>query len=149
MTSPDNITIAEMEAHIQMLRERYIRDPLSVTAYGVVKVWSFVTILLVPIGWATAFVIWGLIFIPILRLPIFVLQALLYFPMAVVLEGTSRAWFRFPYLKPLLIIPGVSMAIIASTYLTTIGVERDDVARFRKISDAEEWPLTSLFDFRA
>ena len=149
MTSPDNITIAEMEAHIQMLRERYIRDPLSVTAYGMVKVWSFITILLVPIGWATVFVIWGLIFIPILRLPIFALQALLYFPMLAVLEGTSRAWFRFPHLKPLLIIPGVSMAIIASTYLTTIGVERDDVARFKKISDAEEWPLTSLFDFRA
>ena len=149
MNSPDNITIAEMEAEIEMLRERHIRDPLRVAAYGIVKIWSLITILLVPIGWGTGFVIWGLIFIPVLRLPIFALQALLYFPMWAVLVGTSRAWFRFPYLKPLLIIPGVSMAIIASTYLTTIGVERDDVARFKKVSDAEEWPLTSLFDFRA
>lgn len=144
----ERITITEMEAHIQMLREQYIRDPLSVAAYSMVKVWSFITMLLIPIGWVTAFVIWGVIFVPILRLPIFGLQALIYSPMLGVLWGTSWLWFRFPYLRPLLIIPGVSMAVIASTYLTTIGVERDDVARFIKLSDAEDWPLTSLLNFR-
>ncbi len=144
----EGITITELEARIQMLREQYIRDPLSVAAYSMVKVWSFIAMLLIPIGWVTAFVIWGVIFVPILRLPIFALQALLYFPMLGVLWGTSWLWFRFPYLRPLLIIPGVLTAIIASTYLTTIGVERDDVARFIKLSDAEDWPLTSLLSFR-
>jgi hypothetical protein len=136
--------IEAMERHIQGIRAIYLHGPLTIGAYTVVKIWSFISMLLVPVGWAFALVVWCVIFIPVLRLPIFAVQGLIYLPMFAVLMATSRLWFRRPYLRPLLIVPGVAMAIIASAFLTTFGVEQDQVARFRKISDAEEWPLTSL-----
>ena len=142
MTHYETLQIGHLEEHIGMLRSKHLVDILDVAAYAIVKVWSWAVLVLRPIGWITSLIIWGVIFLPILRLLVLVILDLLWHPMLGILLGTSWLWFRVRLLRPLLILPGILTAMIASSYLTIVGVEREQYARFQKLSLAEDWPLT-------
>ena len=51
MNSREELLINRYEEHIRELRSEHLVDIVDVAAYAVVKAWSWVTIVLTPIGW--------------------------------------------------------------------------------------------------
>jgi len=67
------------------------------------------------------------------------LTAIWFFPFWCFIMGTSRLWLAFPWMRPILIIPGIIGAVLAAIYLML-------VPDFKKEPDyitfMHEWPLS-------
>lgn len=99
----------------------------------------FPTMLLVPVevvttaaGGCLAGLTFGLLF---------VVLSIIWWPFLAFLLGTSWLWLRAWYLRPILLLPGVIVALVADLYVMfTPEPEKD--AKVMKLSMADEWPLS-------
>ena len=72
---------------------------------------------------------------------LFVVLSIIWWPFFALLLGTSWLWLRAWYLRPILLLPGVIVALLATLYvMLTPDPEKD--AKYAKLSMAEEWPLS-------
>jgi len=67
--------------------------------------------------------------------------SVIWWPFLALLLGTSWLWLRAWYLRPLLLLPSVIVALLATLYvMLTPDPEKD--SKYMKLSLAEEWPLS-------
>ncbi len=62
------------------------------------------------------------------------------------LLGSSWLWLKVPLLRPILLVPGVVLALIADAYVR-LAPEPERVAKWAKLTLAQEWPLSWLIVF--
>lgn len=55
--------------------------------------------------------------------------------------GASWLWLRAWYLRPLLLVPGVVISLLAHLYVM-LAPEPERDAKYSKLSISDEWPLT-------
>ena len=65
----------------------------------------------------------------------------LWLPMYGFLVGTSWLWLNAWPLRPVLLLPGVAVAVIGETYVS-LAPEPERDAKHAKLSIAQEWPLS-------
>ena len=111
-----------------------------------VKVCTFLLIVLMPVVWIVQLVV------TILKLLTFgltfmlhaLLCSLIWAPIFWLLLGTSYLWLRYWYFRPLLVIPGLLLAIVGHLILMfsppAAPVDMED--RLLQAGMTDEWPLS-------
>ena len=115
------------------------KDIFTKVARVLVKAVIFPTMLLVPVemvttalGGCLAGCTFGLLE---------VVLSIVWWPFLAFLLGTSWLWLHAWYLRPILLLPGVIVALLATLYvMLTPEPEKD--AKFLKLAIADEWPLS-------
>ena len=114
-------------------------DILTKTAILLVKVGTGVLMILTPLEIVTTSLGGCLI---ALTFGVFALVlSLIWWPFFMFLLGTSWLWLHFWYLRPILLVPGVLVAIVADLYIM-LAPEPERAAKIAKLSIAGEWPLS-------
>ena len=77
-----------------------------------------------------------------LTLGLFILVlSVIWLPFAAFLLGTSWLWLKAWYLRPVLLIPGVLVAVVAHAYVMLApDSERD--SKYTKLTLTDSWPLS-------
>ena len=115
------------------------KDIFTKVARVLVKAIIFPTILLVPVEAVTTAVggcLAGLTFDLL-----FVMLSIIWWPFLAFLLGTSWLWLRAWYLRPILLLPGVIVALVADLCVMLMPEPEKD-AKVMKLSMADEWPLS-------
>lgn len=115
------------------------KDVLTRIAVVSVKVATTALTVLVPVEIVTT-AVGGCLVALTFGVGFFVLS-LIWLPFLVLLLGTSWLWLHAWYLRPILLVPGIVIAIVANLYvMLTPDPEKD--AKYAKLSIAQEWPLS-------
>jgi hypothetical protein len=72
---------------------------------------------------------------------LFVVLSIIWWPFLAFLLGTSWLWLHAWYLRPILLLPGVIVALVADLYVMLMPEPEKD-AKYMKLSMAGEWPLS-------
>ena len=97
----------------------------------------------------------ALLVIPVVTIPLSILVALslgllaiplsvLWGPMVGLLLGSSWLWLKAWYLRPLLVVPGIVVAIIARLYISFIPDMGDKFQKIIKMGLCNSWPYSFL-----
>ncbi len=130
---------------IQSARANGPDDLLTKLTLAAVRgVCTVLSVILLPVGAITTFLggilialTFGLILIPI---------NLVWLPLFGGLAATSWLWLRAWYLRPLLLLPGVLLAIIGTIFVVLVPMPEETLRGEKALKGflASEWPLTWL-----
>lgn len=142
MYSDVDAAIHRMDLAVQIAHVEGPKDIFTTTAMGLSVVLRLilaipVTLMEIPLtflGGCAISLTFGLLLIPL---------TVLWLPQLGLLVGTSWLWLRVPILRPLLLLPGVLVAVIADTYVALMPDPEKD-SKYAKLTLATEWPLSSL-----
>lgn len=138
-------------AKVSIARARGPYDVMSQTVAPNVN--DFMLILLFPILLISAVItpvstfLFGLLFSITFGLAAFVFSVILWWPILIVLVGTSWIWIHVPLSRPLLLLPGSVFSRVAEMVTGLMPDMGDWNARAAKGAICESWPL-SLNVFR-
>lgn len=132
--------VADMEYRCTLAREFAPRDPFTILARLLM---AGISLLLTPFVLVAEFLttLIGGCLLGLTFGLLAVLLTIIWLPFLGLLVGTSWLWLRAWYLRPLLLLPGVLLAIIADTYVA-LAPEPERDAKHAKLSIASEWPLS-------
>ncbi len=131
--------IAAMEALVRSVVAHGPQDRLTLVAHRTVKVVCLACVALAPVAVITTAIGGALIAMTLGLLAVII--ALIWYPFALVLLATSWLWLNLRYLRPLLLVPGVIMAFLATVFLTvTPDPHREQ--KHAKLCLANEWPFS-------
>jgi hypothetical protein len=122
-----------------MARANAPKDFLTKLAIVLTKVLISPTLFLTPIQIFTTSIggcLIGLTFGAIA----FVLS-IIWWPFMILLLGSSWIWLRSWYSRPILLFPGVLIALISHIYIM-LAPDPEKDAKYTKLSMADEWPLS-------
>jgi hypothetical protein len=71
----------------------------------------------------------------------YLVLSVIWWPFGALLLGTSWLWFRAWYLRPLLLLPGVIVDLLATIYVMLMPDPEKD-SKYAKLSLVAEWPLS-------
>ena len=135
----------EWYSQVQLARVHSPDDPFTKLALAVVRgVCTVLSVVLFPIGVITTFLggllialTFGLLLIPI---------NLIWLPIFGALSGTSWLWLHAWYLRPLLLLPGVLLATMATIFVVLTPMPEEALRGEKALKGflASEWPLTWL-----
>ena len=133
--------VTDMDDRVQWVRRNSPDDFATMLArYVIVKVTLVMAYLLWPfdyvlrlIGKGLARLVLGLLFLMILTA--------IWFPIWLTLVGTSRLWLSTTWTRPLLLLPGVVLAVLAHSYIMLIP---DPQKEPKYVNLVREWPLSWL-----
>ena len=131
--------ISDMQHRILLAHDYAPKEPLTYIALLLVKVTTSVQTILVPIEMVTT-AVGGCLIILTFGLLIFVLTVI-WWPFLVLLLGTSWLWLIAWYLRPVLLVPGVLIANLATLYVM-LAPDPEKDSKYAKLSIAGEWPLS-------
>ena len=131
--------IPGVEYSISLAKRHAPNDILTKTAILSVKVATTVLLILTPLEWVTT-AIGGCLIAVTFGILIFILT-LIWWPFLALLLSTSWLWLRAWYLRPILLVPGVLIAILAYIYVM-LAPEPERDAKYAKLALADEWPLS-------
>ena len=132
---------SDMQARVRVARLYSPKDPITRLAVLIVKsVTAVVGIALLPVQFVTTAATGCLIAVTFGGASI--VFSIVWWPMIVLLLATSWLWIKAWYLRPLLLPPGVALAIVASAFAPLIGEFGETGSRYTKLSLSQEWPLT-------
>ena len=131
--------INDMAYRINLAKTHAPKDILTKTATLLLKVVEWVWLIFTPVEIVTT-ALGGCLIAITFGVLSFVLT-LIWWPFFLLLLGTSWLWLRASYLRPILLVPGVLVAALASLYVM-LAPEPEKEAKFAKLSIAEEWPLS-------
>lgn len=132
--------VADMEHRCTLAHEFAPRDPFTILARFLMAGISLILMPLVLVAEFVTTLIGGCLLALTFGLLALVLTAI-WLPFLALLMGTSWLWLRAWYLRPLLLLPGVLLAIVAETYVA-LAPEPERDAKHAKLSIASEWPLS-------
>ncbi len=131
--------IEDLALRVAIARSESPRDILTMIARFIV-VWttSFLGIILKPVDYAVRFI--GIAFTALV-IPFMFLALLDIIWMGVwgLLVFSSRVWLNVPLARPLLILPGMVLAIVAHVFIM-IAPDPNKVSAYASVP--QEWPLT-------
>jgi hypothetical protein len=136
-------TILDIENRAAIARLSGPQDIFTKSARAILRVGSALLIVLVPVEFVTTGAGGCLI---ALTFGLFALiLTVIWLPMWGLLMGSSWLWLKVPPLRPILLVPGVLLALIVDAYVTLAPESHD--AKWAKLTLAGEWPLTWLIVF--
>ncbi len=136
--------IQDIEGRAALARQHGPQDIFTRAALLCVKVGSTALLILLPVQVVTTAVGGCLI---ALTLGLFaILLSLIWLPFLGLLLGSSWLWLKVPLLRPILLVPGVLIALIAHAYVM-LAPEPERDAKWAKLTLAGEWPLSWLISF--
>ena len=118
-------------------------DSFTRVMWIVVKACTSALIVLLPLAWVIQF--FGVVMKWVTFGLYLLLYSLIWMPFFGLLMGTSWLWIRFQYLRPILAIPGLVLAITGDLVLMCAPpatTPNDTNDRLLQASLAEEWPLS-------
>ena len=130
-----------MDYRISLAHRKRPKDPFTYLAVFIIKFTTTVIgLLLLPVQFITTFatgllisLTFGLALIPF---------TLIWMPFIILLMTTSWLWIHAWYLRPILLLPGVAIAVLASTYSPLIAEMGETGSRYSKLSVSQEWPMS-------
>ena len=116
-------------------------DRFTQITWKVVKVLSMALTILLPLAWVVQFA--GLI-LKYLTFGLYLIlySLILWMPTMGLLLGTSWLWLRYWPLRPILIIPGIVLALVGHLILMCAPNDSDKDAVLWRVSFTEDWPLS-------
>jgi len=118
------------------------QDPLTMAAYTantILRILLFPKLLIIPIVTLALGLLVRISF-GILLLPLNVIW-MAFFAM---LLGTSWLWIRAWYLRPLLLVPGVLIAVLADVYVSFVPDMGKKYQKILKMTLCDSWPYSYL-----
>ena len=116
-------------------------DGFTRITWRVVKVLSMAMIVFLPVAWLMRFV--GAVLTPLtFGIYLIVYSIILWIPILGLLLGTSWLWLRCWPLRPVLVILGIPVALMAHLILMCAPSDRDTDAVLWKVSFTEDWPFS-------
>ena len=67
-------------------------------------------------------------------------------PIRILLLGTSRLWIAVPLSRPLVLLPGIVLACMATIYVSLTPSYGDKTAKLLSLTVAGLWPLSALVE---
>lgn len=134
---------AEVEFRLSAVRLYSARDPFTKVALATNQIASIVNLVLVPVALVTT-LITGLLIVITFGAYLVILTAI-WWGLAKLLLGTSAAWIRVPALRPVLFLPGITIALIADVFLTLNANPDGQDTKYMQLSLVEIWPLSWYF----
>jgi len=131
--------ISDMNYRISLAKAHAPKDIFTKTATLLLKVVTWVSLILTPVEIVTTAL--GGCLIAITFGLFSLVLSVIWFPFLWLLLGTSWLWLRAWYLRPVLLVPGVLVSALANIYVM-LAPEPEKDAKYAKLSIAEEWPLT-------
>ena len=131
--------ISDIESRVRLAKLAAPMDPLTKITIAIVKTINAVFILLVPVQIVTTG-LGGCLIAITFGLFIFVLQ-LIWWPLLMLLLTTSWLWLEVWYLRPIIIIPGILIAVLSHLFVM-LAPEPERDAKYSKLALTEEWPLS-------
>ena len=102
---------------------------------------SLALIVLLPIAWVMRLL--GVVLMPLtIGLYAIVYSLILWMPIFWLVLGTSWLWLRFWPLRPVLIIPGIVLALMGHFIPMCAPNDSDKDAVLWRVSFTEDWPLS-------
>jgi hypothetical protein len=131
--------IHDVRERIGVAKANAPADIFTKFAKMLVKFTTSLLVMLRPISRVTTAVCGCLVVVTIgfLALPI----SFVWLPFYYLLSGTSWLWLQAWYLRPILLLPGVIVALIADLYVMLMP-EFERGAKITKLAICEEWPLS-------
>lgn len=133
--------ISDIELRVRMAKEHGPHDILTNIAWALAKVLAAFTLVLFPIQIVTTS-IGGCLIALTFGLLILVLTVI-WLPFYGLLLGTSWLWLSAWYLRPILLLPGLLVSLVAGAYVM-LAPEPEKDAKWAKLALAHEWPLSWL-----
>ncbi|MBI4332361.1 MAG: hypothetical protein HY673_13895 [Chloroflexi bacterium] len=131
--------ISDMEYRMSLADLNAPKDILTKSAMVLVRVLTGATIVLVPLEIATTGI--GGCLVAITFGVLILVLTLIWLPFIVFLLGTSWLWLHAWYLRPILLLPGAVVALLATIYIM-LAPDPEKDAKHAKLCMAERWPLT-------
>ena len=116
-------------------------DRFTRITWKVIKVLSLALIIFLPVTWVIQIVGAILMFLTI-GLYAAAYSLILWMPILWLLLGTSWLWLRFWPLRPILIIPGIVLALVGHLILMCAPNDSDKDAVLWRVSFTEDWPFS-------
>lgn len=135
----DQEMISNIDYRIGIARDYAPKDPFTSIALLLVKATTSAQMILLPIQLITTAIGGCLIALTFGLLAL--ILSFIWAPFLGLLLGTSWLWLKAPYLRPILLLPGVLIANIANLFIM-LAPEPEKEAKYTKLSIAEEWPLS-------
>ena len=136
--------IQDIEGPSALARQHGPQDIFTRAAQISMKVGSAALLILIPVQFVTTAVGGCLI---ALTFGLFaILLSLIWLPFLGLLLGSSWLWLKVPLLRPILLVPGVLVALVADAYVM-LAPEPEADAKWAKLTLAGEWPLSWLISF--
>jgi hypothetical protein len=131
--------IHDVRERIGVAKANAPADIFTKFAKMLVKFTTSLLVMLRPVSRVTTAVGGCLVVVSIgfLALPI----SFVWLPFYYLLSGTSWLWLQAWYLRPILLLPGVIVALIADLYVMLMP-EFERGAKITKLAICEEWPLS-------
>ena len=126
------------------LRIRYARDhgPTDfftlLARYIVFRVNKFIALVLRPVD-LVAQLFGKIMLVFVLGLMLLLALTMLWFPFWCMMVGSSYAWLKYPWSRPILILPGMLLTFVLTAFLMLVP---DPKKHPRYVAQAQEWPLT-------
>ena len=131
--------IQHWQSRIVLAQHNAPSDVFTTVALVLVKAATTALIILLPLQMVSTAI--GGCLIALTFGVLSIILSIIWLPFLGLLLGTSWLWLRVWYLRPILLIPGVAVAILATVYVMLApDPERD--AKYAKLSMAGEWPLS-------
>jgi hypothetical protein len=131
--------ISDMNYRISLAKAHAPKDIFTKAATFLLKVVSLVSLILTPVQIVTTAL--GGCLIAITFGVFSLVLSVIWWPLLLLLLGSSWLWLRAWYLRPILLVPGVLVSAVASLYVI-LAPEPEKDAKYAKLSIAGEWPLT-------
>ncbi len=132
--------ISDMQYRCQLARANRPTDIVTITAEFLVKgLTTVLGVVLLPLEVLTTGL--GGCLIALTFGVLYLLLSLIWLPVLGLLLGTSWLWLRAWYLRPVLLLPGVIIAVVADVFVM-LAPEPERDAKHAKLCIAGEWPLS-------
>ena len=116
-------------------------DKFTKATWLVVKLLVGLLFILTPIAWIMQ-LLGSILMMVSFGLYAWLYTILLWWPILGLLLGTSWLWFRLWPLRPILLVPGIFLAVIGDLILMFAPPDRDREATLFRAALAEEWPFS-------
>ena len=132
--------IADMDERVEWVRRHSPNDVSTMIARFVInRVTLVVAYVLWPVDYVLRLIGNGLARL-VLGLLLLLILTGIWFPIWLTLSMTSRLWLRAAWTRPILLLPGIVVAIFAHIYIMLIPDHQQDP---KYVNLIREWPLTS------
>lgn len=129
----------ELKYRIELAHQRGPKDAFTKFARVLVKLIIFPTMILIPVEIVTTAVGGCLVGCTFGLLSL--VLSVIWWPLLTLLTGTSWLWIHAWYLRPILLLPGMVFALLATIYVM-LAPEPEKEAKTTKLAIADEWPLS-------
>ena len=72
------------------------------------------------------------------------LLSVIWFPLLGVILGSSWLWLRAPILRPVLILPGVVVAVVSDIYVSLVPDMGEKYQKLLKLGICDSWPYSLI-----